>query len=69
MFTVPTEIRANWIFRMTELDDRGARARMSCLRTRVAPTSRPEEGSSRMTISGSCSSTAAIRIFWRMPFE
>ena len=24
MFTVPTEIRANWIFRMTELDDRGA---------------------------------------------
>ena len=24
MFTVPTEIRANWIFRMTEIDDRGA---------------------------------------------
>ena len=24
MFTVPTEIRANWIFRMTETDDRGA---------------------------------------------
>ena len=24
MFTVPTEIRANWIFRLTEIDDRGA---------------------------------------------
>ena len=24
IFTVPTEIRANWIFRMTEIDDRGA---------------------------------------------
>ncbi|MCY4078488.1 MAG: hypothetical protein OXH04_23995 [Acidobacteria bacterium] len=24
MFTVPTELRANWIFRLTEIDDRGA---------------------------------------------
>ena len=24
MFTVPTEIRANWVFRITEIDDRGA---------------------------------------------
>ena len=32
-------------------------------------TSRPESGSSKMTICGLCRSAAEIRIFCRMPFE
>src|SRR5579884_480501 len=43
--------------------------RIRLRRTMVATASRPENGSSRITSSGSCSSAAPIRIFCRMPLE
>ena len=35
----------------------------------AAFTSSPENGSSRISTSGSCSSAAISRIFWRIPLE
>ena len=46
-----------------------ASERTNAFSTRAALTSRPENGSSRMTMRGLWSTAAAIRIFCRMPFE
>ena len=46
-----------------------ASARTRLRSINVEATSRPEHGSSRTTIAGSCSSAAAISTFCRMPFE
>ena len=45
------------------------RARKTFLTCLAEPASRPVSGSSRMMISGSCTSAPASATFWRMPLE